>query len=65
MDKLKNIGIVIIGRNEGERLISSLKSVISDCPIVVYVDFASTDDSKKNVISFGVNAASFAMKSNG
>jgi GT2 family glycosyltransferase len=38
------IGIVIIGRNEGERLINCLKSVDSALDIV-YVDSGSSDDS--------------------
>ena len=39
-----SIGVVAIGRNEGERLRRCLRSIPSDVP-VVYVDSASTDDS--------------------
>jgi GT2 family glycosyltransferase len=39
------IGVVIIGRNEGERLISCLASVKFDTDNVVYVDSGSTDGS--------------------
>lgn len=39
------IGIVVIGRNEGQRLLLSLQSMQkSNCPLV-YVDSGSTDDS--------------------
>lgn len=41
------VGIVVIGRNEGQRLFLSLKSMqASQCP-VVYVDSGSSDDSIK------------------
>jgi glycosyltransferase involved in cell wall biosynthesis len=39
------IGIVTIGRNEGERLEKCLRSVIGGAATVVYVDSASTDGS--------------------
>jgi GT2 family glycosyltransferase len=39
------VGAVIIGRNEGERLIRSLDSVLSQVAVAVYVDSGSTDDS--------------------
>ena len=42
------VGFVLIGRNEGGRLIDSLDSLKSYFPNVVYVDSASTDDSIKN-----------------
>jgi GT2 family glycosyltransferase len=42
---LENVGVVIIGRNEGERLIKCLASVKSDTSNIVYVDSGSTDDS--------------------
>src|ERR1700710_3008781 len=38
------VGIVAIGRNEGERLVRCLASIGRDVP-VVYVDSASTDGS--------------------
>ena len=38
------IGVVAIGRNEGDRLKRCLRSISTDVPIV-YVDSASTDDS--------------------
>jgi GT2 family glycosyltransferase len=42
---LENVGVVIIGRNEGERLIKCLESVKSDTSNIVYVDSGSIDDS--------------------
>jgi glycosyltransferase involved in cell wall biosynthesis len=39
------IGIVVIGRNEGRRLIDCLASVAASTDTVVYVDSGSTDDS--------------------
>ncbi|HQT25766.1 MAG TPA: glycosyltransferase [Burkholderiales bacterium] len=41
----RSTGIVIIGRNEGERLIRALESSMSFCGNVVYVDSGSADDS--------------------
>jgi len=40
-----SIGIVLIGRNEGERLVRSLDSVCDGARPVVYVDSGSEDDS--------------------
>lgn len=39
------VGVVAIGRNEGERLVQCLESVIGRGATVVYVDSASTDGS--------------------
>ena len=39
------LGVVAIGRNEGERLRSCLSSVICSALPVVYVDSHSTDNS--------------------
>jgi len=40
-----NVGVVVIGRNEGERLKKCLASVVGAARAVVYVDSASTDGS--------------------
>ena len=45
MSSLSVLGVVVIGRNEGERLLRCLKSVLSHCVTVVYVDSGSTDGS--------------------
>lgn len=38
-------GAVVIGRNEGERLVGCLRSVAAACDPVIYVDSGSADDS--------------------
>jgi glycosyltransferase involved in cell wall biosynthesis len=43
--KRNELGIVIIGRNEGERLATCIQSGIDAAEVVVYVDSGSTDDS--------------------
>ncbi|QEA12485.1 glycosyltransferase [Comamonas flocculans] len=48
------IGIVVIGRNEGERLRVCLQSVAYKANTVVYVDSGSTDDSVALARSLGV-----------
>lgn len=45
MEKKVNTGIVVIGRNEGERLLRCLNSVVGLVQRVIYVDSASTDES--------------------
>lgn len=50
-----SVGVVVIGRNEGARLVQCLESVLSTgCP-VVYVDSASSDDSVGTANSLGVS----------
>jgi GT2 family glycosyltransferase len=49
-----NIGVVAIGRNEGERLRSCLASATRDGATVVYVDSGSTDGSVELAKSLGV-----------
>lgn len=53
------IGLVAIGRNEGDRLKRCLRSVPSGCP-VVYVDSGSTDDSIAFAQSLGMSVESLA-----
>lgn len=48
------LGIVVIGRNEGERLRRCLNSVLAHTPAVVYVDSGSRDDSVAWARSRGV-----------
>jgi len=61
MDKQIQVGVVIIGRNEGERLISSIKSIIDKCHHVVYVDSASTDNSVKVAKELGAEVVILDM----
>ncbi len=55
MHEPSQIGVVVIGRNEGERLRRCLRSVAEDPsrPLVVYVDSASTDDSVETAHGLG------------
>jgi len=48
------IGLVVIGRNEGERLRRCLVSAAREVPLVIYVDSGSTDDSATLARSLGV-----------
>ena len=48
------VGIVAIGRNEGDRLRKCLKSVVDQAEKVVYVDSGSTDNSTDMARTLGV-----------
>lgn len=48
------VGIVVIGRNEGERLRVSLASALRQCSRVCYVDSGSTDGSVALARSLGI-----------
>lgn len=50
-----DIGCVVIGRNEGERLRRCLQSVVGQVQHLVYVDSGSTDDSVACATSFGAH----------
>ena len=52
---MPQVGVVVIGRNEGNRLKESLLSAIGEGRTVVYVDSGSTDDSVKLAQSLGVS----------
>lgn len=52
---MTRIGVVAIGRNEGERLRRCLASLAGTSVRVVYVDSGSSDDSIKIAHSFGVD----------
>ncbi|MBH8553914.1 glycosyltransferase [Nostocaceae cyanobacterium CENA357] len=52
---MQPVGIVVIGRNEGDRLHDCLISVISESVTVVYVDSGSTDGSLALAQSLGVH----------
>jgi GT2 family glycosyltransferase len=55
------VGIVVIGRNEGERLKACLSSLEhGDCP-VVYVDSGSTDGSPEHARGVGVDVVELDM----
>ena len=47
------IGVVVIGRNEGTRLVNCLMSLKDEVDLVVYVDSGSTDASLENATRLG------------
>src|SRR6185312_7732137 len=55
------IGIVVIGRNEGQRLINCLKSVKMASAVIVYVDSGSNDNSITAAQQLGVAVVSLDM----
>nr|WP_217651945.1 glycosyltransferase [Hydrococcus rivularis] len=59
LKSMSRIGAVAIGRNEGERLVSCLKSLINQLPQdvpIIYVDSGSTDGSVATAQSLGACA---------
>ncbi|MGF1479058.1 MAG: glycosyltransferase family 2 protein [Cyanophyceae cyanobacterium] len=60
---MSRIGVVAIGRNEGERLIRCLKSLKTQLPDgpIVYVDSGSTDGSPARAESLGVKVIHLDM----
>jgi len=60
-----SLSIVVIGRNEGERLVRCLKSVaemreLRQAPEIIYVDSASSDGSIERAVQLGAKAISLA-----
>jgi glycosyltransferase involved in cell wall biosynthesis len=55
MSQLHKVGLVAIGRNEGERLGQCLRSAIGKVALVVYVDSGSTDGSLELARSIGAD----------
>ena len=55
------VGVVVIGRNEGERLRRCLESVVGQAQAVVYVDSGSTDGSVALARSMGVDTVDLDM----
>jgi GT2 family glycosyltransferase len=60
---VSKIGIVAIGRNEGERLAQCLQSVIKHAALIVYVDSGSTDGSVTIARSYGCEVIELDMRS--
>jgi glycosyltransferase involved in cell wall biosynthesis len=52
---VKDIGVVIIGRNEGERLIRCLNSVVACACHIIYVDSGSIDGSVESAGQIGAH----------
>jgi glycosyltransferase involved in cell wall biosynthesis len=57
----ERVGVVIIGRNEGNRLVGCLESLSDQVSQLVYVDSGSTDDSVNVARSMGANVVSLDM----
>jgi GT2 family glycosyltransferase len=57
----KNVGVVVIGRNEGERLVNCINSLKHNLPQVIYVDSSSTDDSVYEAASMGAHVLELDM----
>ena len=57
-----NMGLVAIGRNEGERLRACLESVVNQLAHVVYVDSGSTDGSVSMAKAMGVHVVELDMR---
>ncbi|OYY92909.1 MAG: glycosyl transferase [Hydrogenophilales bacterium 28-61-23] len=55
------VGVVVIGRNEGERLKRCLESVVKLAKTVVYVDSGSTDNSVNMARGMGVHVVDLDM----
>lgn len=53
--------VVVIGRNEGKRLIRCLQSVTGRASVVVYVDSGSTDGSVESARNLGVDVVELNM----
>jgi len=54
-------GAIVIGRNEGERLIACLQSLIEKVNHIVYVDSGSTDGSAEKAAAMGVDIVNLDM----
>lgn len=57
-----NVAVVVIGRNEGERLKTCLESVVATVRRVVYVDSASTDKSVETARAMGIDVVELDMR---
>lgn len=60
-DAIQNIAVVVIGRNEGRRLLRCFESLLSQTQKIVYVDSGSTDDSVKAAQQLGIEVVSLDM----
>jgi glycosyltransferase involved in cell wall biosynthesis len=58
---MHDLAVVVIGRNEGERLVRCLTSAAASGSRLVYVDSNSTDDSVANAAKLGAQVISLDM----
>src|SRR5690348_1558940 len=56
------VGVVVIGRNEGERLRRCLNSLLDSTQSIVYVDSGSTDDSVAMSRSMGLEVVELDLR---
>ena len=61
MHSSTNIGVVVIGRNEGERLKRCLSSVLNQVDRIIYVDSGSSDGSVEYAESLQIEAVQLDM----
>lgn len=61
MSQNKAIAVVIIGRNEGERLVRCIQSMLEKVGAIVYVDSGSSDDSVEYCRSQGLDVVELDM----
>lgn len=61
VERLSDVAVVAIGRNEGDRLKACLRSVVDTAVLVVYVDSGSTDDSVAFARSLSVDVIQIDM----
>ncbi len=59
--RLGRIGVVAIGRNEGERLRRCLESIPAEVGAIVYVDSGSTDKSCELARAHGAHVVALDM----
>ena len=57
----KQVAVVVIGRNEGERLVRCFQSIIKETTNIIYVDSGSTDDSVKMAQASGIDVVCLDM----
>lgn len=60
-DVASEVAVVIIGRNEGKRLIQCFESLLSQTKKIIYVDSGSTDSSVSSAKKLGVEIVSLDM----
>jgi GT2 family glycosyltransferase len=58
---VKQVGLVAIGRNEGQRLHQCLVSALGNVDLIVYVDSGSTDNSVELARSLGVEVVNLDL----
>lgn len=61
-DTIKDVGVVVIGRNEGQRLKRCLQSLLSHTDKIVYVDSGSSDHSAEYAESIGIGVIRLDMR---